>query len=258
MSKTPAVSFDYSSLIFSVGLNSEDTAFLEDCAHGVECGLKITSEGILEIGRALCAARDRFKGNDKAFGQWRESRLPFLTSHSSTRFIQVFDRFGANLLQHNVGVEISPTILYALAAPSTPDLVVTEITTRIQSGKKMKVKEVQEVIKQAKSNVSQFPAKSKPVSKIVPSKVQSETVDMMPLLTELGISKDWVSTYSHVFRHLESLYKNHFAGHDRDSYIAAFAQSLPDDQVLRCVYHLSDFLVKLLASLPVKKELSGG
>ena len=253
MSKTPAVSFDYSSLIFSVGLNSEDTAFLEDCAHGVECGLKITSDGILEIGRALCAARDRFKGNDKAFGQWRQARLPFLTSDTSKRFIQVFDKFGTNLLAQNALVEISPSILYALASPSTPDSVVTEITSRIQAGEKLKVKEVQEVIKQAKSNVIQLfvPPNDKPAAKIVRPKVQPETFDMMPLLTEMGISKDWLLTYSHVIRHLESLYKDDFAAHDPDVYKTEFYKALPADVDLTCVYQLIDFLVKLFPPSPV-------
>ena len=256
MSKTPSVSFDYSMLVLSAGLNSDDTAFLEDCALGVEAGLKITSEGILEIGRALCAARDRFKGNDKAFGQWRQARLPFLTSDTSKRFIQVFDKFGTNLLAQNALVEISPSILYALASPSTPDSVVTEITSRIQAGEKLKVKEVQEVIKQAKSNVVQLfvPANDKPMAKTVRSKVQPETIDMMPFLTEMGISKDWFLTYSRVIRDLESLYKNNFAAHDPDFYKTEFYKALPADVDLTCVYQLVNFLVKLFPPSPVTLE----
>lgn len=251
----PSASFDYSALVLSAGLNSEDTAFLEDCAVGVECGLKLTVEGIIEVGRALCAARDIFKGNNKAFGAWRQARLPWLKPATALNFIHVWDRFSTtNLFHNNYGTEICPTILYLLAEPATPDSVVTEVIQRVESGEKMKVKQVQEVIKQAKSNVVQLPSAKVTVTKKTETQ-KSETVDMMPLLSEMGISKDWVSTYSHVFRHLESLYKNHFAGHDRDAYIASFVQSLPDDQDLSCVYHLSDFLVKLLASLPVKKEL---
>ena len=253
MFKTPAVSFDYSTLVLSAGLNSEDTAFLEDCAHGVESGLKITVEGILEIGRALCAARDRFNGNNRAFGQWQKSRLPWLTPNSSTRFIQVFEKFGSVLFHQIDGTEISPSILYALAAPSTPDSVVTEITSRIQAGEKLKVKEVQEVIKQAKSNVIQLfvPANDKPVAKTVLPKIQPETVDIMPMLTELGISKEWFLHYFSAFRALESVYKDHFAAHDPDVYKTEFYKALPADVDLTCVYQLINFLVKLFPPLPV-------
>lgn len=82
---------------------------------------KDTVDGILEIGRALCAARDRLNGSDKLFGQWRKGRLPWLTRQTTNNFMNVFDKFGSGsfLLTNNSSVEISPTILYALAAAKT-------------------------------------------------------------------------------------------------------------------------------------------
>lgn len=253
----PALSFDYSALVLSAGLNSDDTAFLEDCAVGVECGLKLTVEGIFEVGRALCAARDKFGGNDKAFGQWRKSRLPWLKYETSQNFIHVWDRFSTtNLHSNNYLVDVCPTILYLLAEPGTPDSAVTEFVQRLESGEKLKVKQVHEVIKQAKSNVVQLlPSAKVTVTKKTETQ-KTENLDLMPKLSELGISKDWVSHYFYVFRDLESLYKNHFAGQDRDACMRAFANSLPADTDLTCVYQLTDFLVKLLAELPVKKESS--
>ena len=255
---SPAVSFDYSALVLSAGLNSEDTAFLEDCAVGVECGLKLTVEGIFEVGRALCAARDIFKGNDKAFGHWRHSRLPWLKNGTSQNFIQVWDRFSTtNLHDNNYSVEVCPTILYLLAEPSTPDSAVTEVIQRVESGEKLKVKQVQEVIKQAKSNVVQLPSSKVTVTKKTETR-KTETLDLMPKLAAMGICKDWASHYFYVFHDLELLYKNHFAGQDRDSFMTAFANSLPSDTDLTCVYQLTDYLVKFLSQIPVKKESSNG
>lgn len=255
MSENVMMTFDYSAL----SVSGEDVAFLEDCARGVEAGLKITVEGILEIGRALCAARDRLNGSKPAFGQWRQGRLPWLKNDTATNFMRVFEKFGSSFLKPNNSVlQISPTILYALAAPSTPDSVVTDITTRIQSGEKLKVKEVQEVIKQAKSKVVNFPAPVKSQLDMPIPAPKTEVVDMMPTLLELGISKDWVSRYFYVYRDLDLLYKKHFAGQDRDSFISAMANALPFDMDLTCVYQLSDFLVKLIAFLPRKQGASHG
>ncbi len=41
--------FDYSVFI----LEPSQVTFLEDCASGIESGLKVTVEGVLEIGKAL-------------------------------------------------------------------------------------------------------------------------------------------------------------------------------------------------------------
>lgn len=64
----------------------------------------------------------------RAFGQWCHGRLPWLSQRQAYRFMSVFERFGRNLPRQNVVVD-SPSILYALAAPSTPDSVVTDITS---------------------------------------------------------------------------------------------------------------------------------
>lgn len=112
MSENLMISFDYSAL----SVSGDDVAFLEDCARGVEAGLKITVEGILEIGRALCAARDRLNGSKPLFGQWRQGRLPWLARHTACNFIQVFERFGSDFpLENNSTLEVSPTILYQLS-----------------------------------------------------------------------------------------------------------------------------------------------
>lgn len=255
MSKN-AMTFDYS----AISVSGDDAAFLERCAKDVESGVKVTVKGIFKIGRALVTARDFFKGNDKAFGKWRQGRLPWLQAKTALNFIRVYEKFGSDFLPYNFySVECyTPSLLYVLSAPSVPDSVVTEITTRIQSGERMKVKEVQEVIKQAKSKVVNFPTPVKPQMDMPMPAPKPECVDMMPKLLEMGISREWVSQFFYVYFDLNSLYKKHFLGQDRDSFVAAFADSLPANTDLTCVYQLSDFLVKLMARLSVKKDSSHG
>lgn len=70
-----------------------------------------------------------------AFGKWRAERLPFLGADTATQFIRVYEKFGKdvdvrnNFIQYN----FSPTLLYLLAAPSTPESVVADITARVES-----------------------------------------------------------------------------------------------------------------------------
>ena len=76
----------------------------------------------------------KFGENDYGFGKWLKQRLPFLSSDSAYRFLSVYHRFGETL-PHNAlefTIALVPTVLYALAAPSTPESAVVEIISRAQ------------------------------------------------------------------------------------------------------------------------------
>ena len=107
--------FDYS----GYSLDKTQADFLESCAQGVEAGVKITVEGILEIGKALSAAREVLSA-DQDFSRWRQARLSWLDRFQALRFMQVYEKFGCgDSVQHNVAPEkFSITVLYALAAPT--------------------------------------------------------------------------------------------------------------------------------------------
>ena len=72
----------------------------------------------------------KFGQDDKAFGKWRQGRLPFLKGGSSLRFMQVYEKF-SSLPQFGV-TDLIPSVLYELAAPSTPESAVVEIISRAQ------------------------------------------------------------------------------------------------------------------------------
>ena len=73
----------------------------------------------------------KFGQDDKAFGKWRQGRLSWLSSDASKRFLRVHNHF-SSLLEHNALVDLMPTVLYELAAPSTPESAVVEIISRAQ------------------------------------------------------------------------------------------------------------------------------
>lgn len=138
--------FDYSTL--SPEFSSPDVIqSLENRAVAIEAHAKTTVGSILAMGRELNAARQVFGENDKAFGQWREGRLPWLQSRTALNFMQVDSRFGdQDLLRNNFVVnQFAPTILYLLSAPSTPDEVVEQVIEKAENGETVTAKKVKEL-----------------------------------------------------------------------------------------------------------------
>jgi len=247
--------FDYSPFVVSCGLTVADTAFLEECAQGIEAGARITVDGIFEIGRALLAARERLGGNDKAFGQWREQRLPWLRSDTALRFMQVSGRFSATALCGSRN--LLPTVLYELAAPSTPDWLVSDVLQRAESGERVKVSEVKQLVKKAKaqakaldSNVVQFPQVAESSAPI-----PSPDGDLLPAVVSSvpfpNQSREWVSHYGLVNEALRSVYRQYIQTSDLSQSARSFVASMPDFKKsdLSHIHHLADFLVRVIAEL---------
>lgn len=123
---------DYSAL----GIPQETAARLEDCASRIEAGAKLTGEGILQIGAALNEARAEFGDNDRAFGQWRKARLPWLEPDTALNFQRVAERFSIDPRKISAVSRMSRSVLYALAAPSTPDTVVDQAMDLAETGER--------------------------------------------------------------------------------------------------------------------------
>ena len=252
MKTNPVLSFDYSAFDF----DESQIVLLEDCASGVESGAKLTVQGIMEIGKALSAAREVFGQDDKAFGKWRQGRLPWLSSDASKRFLRVHNRF-SSLLEHNALVDLMPTVLYELAAPSTPESAVVEIISRVQGGEKITVAKAKETIQRAKSTVVSFPSPvSQPPQLNIPLPAPV-SVDANPMMRELGVPAGWFSFGSSFHRDLQSFYDLHCSGQDRDLLVDKFVSTLPPDIDLTCIWQMSDLLVKLIAALPKRSKSHG-
>lgn len=103
-----------------------------------------TSEAIIEIGKELIQVKaDIGHGN---FLPWLESEFGWSTS-TATKMMQVATTFGdKSVTVTNLGAKV----LYALAAPSTPDEIRAEFTELAQLGNRVTHKEVQERIQESR------------------------------------------------------------------------------------------------------------
>lgn len=66
----------------------------------------------------------------------------FEMSHvTATQFMNVSERFGGQILNN---LTFKPTVLYALAAPSTPETVIDKAIEKAESGEKVTVSDVKD------------------------------------------------------------------------------------------------------------------
>ena len=110
--------FDYASL------DNETRVFVQEKAQSIHARLKRTAEDVITIGLDLIAVKARL-GHGQ-FLSWMKSEFD-MTEMSAVRFMQVAKRFGN---KSNIMLDLPITILYALAAPSTPDVVIEMVETR--------------------------------------------------------------------------------------------------------------------------------
>ena len=112
--------------------------YLELCAQAVESGVKTSIAGILMAGQALVKAREALPA-DRDFGQWRESRLPWLSNVMACHWMNVYRRLGDTPVLNN----LKPTVAYALAAPSTSDEVREAALKLAEAGETVTLADVQ-------------------------------------------------------------------------------------------------------------------
>lgn len=111
----------------------------------------------VEIGRRLAECRTILK-EDGGWRAWLDSELR-LSPQTAGRFIQIYEQ-RSNLEHCNLPV----SVLYLLAAPSTPAEARTEIVERAQAGEPVSVEEVKQTIETAKGR--EQPARKPPASPV--------------------------------------------------------------------------------------------
>lgn len=105
-------------------------------AERIRVRMRRTAEDIVEIGRDLIAVKASLPHG--AFGPWLEEEFDMgLTA--ARRFMNVAQRFPA---KSATMADITATVLYELAAPSTPDEVVAQVEARAAAGETVTVEEV--------------------------------------------------------------------------------------------------------------------
>lgn len=115
MSDIAQMSFDYNTL-------APDTReFVQQRADEIHGQLKRTAEGIIKIGQNLIAVKERMTHGQ--FLPWIQAEFA-MSRQSADNFIHVAERFADKLPKIST---LPVTVLYALAAPSTPDTIVQQV-----------------------------------------------------------------------------------------------------------------------------------
>lgn len=132
--------FDYDAL------PSDTCAELKQCRDTIRHWEQRTAEGILTIGKALCAARDALV-SDELFGQWRDAEFGW-TGRTALNFMNAYRVFGT--VTENFSVTVQPSAMYALAAGNCPEPIRDEFIERAAQGEFIRHKDVVDAIEQWK------------------------------------------------------------------------------------------------------------
>lgn len=119
---------------------------LEAIAREIET---LQADAILHVAERLAEAREifRYRRDEGGFGGWVESRLHYSRA-TAYNVLGIYERFGGECVQY---LDTFPaSILYLLAAPSTPDEARDEIIQRAHKGDTVPVAEAKRIIEDAK------------------------------------------------------------------------------------------------------------
>lgn len=119
------VGFDYAAL------DQSDRDAVREAGVRIRLRMARTAQDIIEIGRDLIAVKERV--GHGGFIRWIEAEFG-MSDQSAANFMNVVRRFGGEIPN---GLEFKPSVLYALAAPSTPQHVVEEVVERAESGERV-------------------------------------------------------------------------------------------------------------------------
>ena len=115
---------------------------LEAIAEEIEATQKIA---IWHVGEQLAEAHGifRYRRDEGGFGGWVEARLRLARS-TAYDLLHVHERFGDDVSERLD--TFAPSVLYLLAAPSTPDAACEEVFSRAEAGEQLSVTAVKNII----------------------------------------------------------------------------------------------------------------
>ena len=122
--------FDYA------GLDVSDQGEVRAAAERIRLRPKRTAEDIVAIGLDLIAAKERLPHG--AFGDWIHAEFG-MSESAATKIMNVGKAYGGKSV---IITDLTPTVLYELSAPSTPEPVREEIERIAGAGDKVSVDDV--------------------------------------------------------------------------------------------------------------------
>ena len=135
--------FDYSQL------DSGTSTFVREQTEEIRGLMKRTAQGILDIGQKLLEIKEKLgHGN---FLNWLKTEFNW-SEPSAQRFMQVARQFKSIDLMN---LEIAPSALYILSAPSTPDSVRQEAVSRAKAGENITYTTAKEIKHQYQTAIAE-------------------------------------------------------------------------------------------------------
>lgn len=126
--------FDYESL--DVGTR----IVVQQKASEIKERVRKSREDILAIGERLIEVKERL--GHGSFGEWLQAEFEW-TVRTAQGFMNVAEAFKSEIISH---LDVVPTALYTLAAPSVPEEARTEAIDRASNGQHIGTREAKEII----------------------------------------------------------------------------------------------------------------
>lgn len=120
-------------------LNNDTAVFVQNQTSEIRSLIKRTGQDIIEIGRRLIEVKEKLQHGQ--FKQWLEAEFAW-DERTARRFMSVPRAFKTDKLSD---LNIAPSALYILAAPSTPQQVKDEVLALAQDGTNITHKVAKEI-----------------------------------------------------------------------------------------------------------------
>ena len=130
--------FDYADL------DTDTRVYVQERADEIRARGRRMTEDIIAIGGKLIEVKDRL-GHGQ-FGAWLEREFQW-DARMAQNFMRVYSRFKSEIISD---LNIGPTILYMLAAPSVSYEVAEDVLNRARAGENVTVADVREAINNAR------------------------------------------------------------------------------------------------------------
>lgn len=169
--------FDYA------GIAVDTATDVRAAAERIRVRMKRTAEDIIAIGLDLIAAKERLPHG--AFLPWIEAEFG-MAGQTARRFMQVAEAYGD---KNNIMLNLTPTALYELAAPSTPEPVRQIVEQKAEAGESITVEEVKR-LKRELADKDTAAKKAEQVADRAKREAEAEKAKANDLLGQVNMLKE--------------------------------------------------------------------
>jgi hypothetical protein len=134
---TPEVVFDYDELC------TEDRQFVRDATDDIHYRWLQTTENVIAIGKHLTEVKGRLTHGQ--FGRWLAAEFRWSDRHARN-FINAYEWTANRKSISALAIQLEPTAVYQLAAPSTPAPARQEVLAKVEWGERVTPKAVKAIV----------------------------------------------------------------------------------------------------------------